>query len=106
MSTIITRIITTISCDVTLKAFLTSAAAGIGQSGHKVTRQRRLFKLSQFALPADKVPNCYNLQTRSPVKAKVFVLSHCNALADPQSPSVLWDDNLVLKIAKILGNTS
>ena len=40
------------------------------------------------------------------MKAKVFVLSHCNALADPQSPSVLWDDNLVLKIAKILGNTS
>ena len=55
MKVVISMIILKISSDVMLKAFLTSTAAGIGQSGHKVTRQGRLYKLSQLLLMITKI---------------------------------------------------
>ena len=43
-------IIVKISSDVTLKAFLTSTAAGIGQSRDKVTSLFKLFKMSHLLI--------------------------------------------------------
>ena len=82
MIVLMSMIILKISSDVTLKAFLTSAAAGIGQSGHKVTRQGRLFKLSKLLIMITKIrminiimiPMSCNQGTRSQGKLSQLLL--------------------------------